>query len=162
MKSSFFLTIALLGLSLTLFTGCDRLKKPAVNEAEVNWLVGTWVVDRDETMQHFVDGAVARLGIDASGAKALITKKVASATVAKTIKPLDNLEFKFTEDLQYSKEAAGFGGDFVPYKITGRPASNQITISEGGETRTYIKEGKNIWYEEDILVGKIKIYLIKK
>ena len=159
MKLSFLLIPLLTTLALT---GCS---KPIFNnDANINWLLGTWVVDRDKTIQVFVDAAVTIKGEGFSDRVVIAgLKKGASTTIAGAIKSLDRYEFNFTED-EYSQQVIGLGlgGEGKPYSITDRPASNQITITEGGDSRTYTKEGERIWYEENFLIGKAKIYLRKK
>lgn len=153
-----------------LFTQVSCDKGGGKDILDTNWLVGTWIVDREVTTKTFVDGVVEKIGIDggdnlkdkilvAAGKKT--ASATASATVAAVIKPLDKFEFTFTET-EYSKQAVGFGGEGVPYTITSRPARNQITISEGGDSRTYTKDKNLIWYSQSIPGGNIKIFLKKK
>ncbi len=151
--------------TVLLLTSCDKLQPE--NPAEVNWLVGDWIVDREKTTGVFIDGAIAKLNLDPNSSSLTgklayaAGKKSAQSTVAKFLKPLDNLKFKFTET-EYSKEGVGLGGEGVPYEIIARPAPNQITIKEqDGDQRTYVQEGRNIWYQETTPVP-FKIYLIQE
>ncbi len=142
-----------LAISLLCLTGCDKL--PVSLGTNVNWLVGTWILDREKTLQALQDNTTD----DSSnpGLAGQIANFAIQATAEKAISPLENMKFVFTES-NYSEEVGGYGRGYS-YEILDRPSRNEIKIKdERGRIRTYTREGNSIWYN---LAGRqqLRVYL---
>lgn len=137
-------------------TGCEKITPIVDKLTNRNWLVGTWVLDREKTMAAFTQNnqkEVPMGGVAGEIAAAAIRKTVEAA-----ISPLDNATFIFT-DTEYSETFRGRTGKPKTYEIVSRPGPGQIkTLDSNKVVNIYNKDGEHIWYN---LRGndKIQIYL---
>ena len=143
---------ALLSLGMPVcFTGCDK-----VPFLQNNWLVGTWVLDREKTMEAFSRNNQKE--IPAGGAIGEIAAAAIRKSVETLITPLDDARFIFTST-EYIEQFAGNSAKPKTYEIVSRPGPGQIkTVDSNNVVNIYHKEGENIWY---YLRGnqQIQIYL---
>lgn len=148
-RSLFSLVLVASALSLT---GCEKLSIPLVQK---NWLVGSWVLDREKTVEAFSRNNQRETPVGG------IAGEIAAAAILKTvdamIKPMENVEFVFTED-EFIEKAAGYTKP-VTYQIVDRPAPGQIKILDSNDrVRVFHQEEEHIWY---LLGGKrqLQVYL---
>lgn len=134
------------------FTGCDKLPIPIVQK---NWLLGSWVLDREKTVEAFSRNNQRETPVGG------IAGEIAAAAILKTvdamIQPMENVEFVFTED-EFIEKAAGYTKP-VTYQIVERPAPDQIKILDSNDkVRVFHQEEEHIWY---LLGGKrqLQVYL---
>ena len=142
--------LLLLGMSL-LLTGCDKI--PLLQN---NWLVGTWVLDREKTMEAFTRNNQKE--VPAGGMVGELAAAAIKKSVEALISPLDNANFIFTST-EYIEQFAGNTAKPKTYEIVSRPGPNQIkTVDSNNVVNIYHKEDVNIWY---YLRGneQIQIYL---
>lgn len=135
-------------------TGCDRLPLPEA-EKEVNFLVGTWIVDRERTMEHLNETLV---GENAEGLASKIAAVAMQKTAEKLISPMDSIKYTFT-DTEYSEKVGSYDGRTTTYEIIARPGIDTIKTKDAkGVVNEYHKEGLNIWFN---LRGneKMRVYL---
>jgi hypothetical protein len=138
MKHISLLFLLFLGLPF-LFTGCDKI--PGLQK---NWLVGTWVLDQEKTMEAFTrnnqrDTPVG--GVAGELAAAAIRKSVEAL-----ISPMTNAKFIFTET-EYMEQFAGNTAKPKTYEIVSRPGPDQIkTLDSNNVVNIYHREGEHIWY----------------
>lgn len=137
----------------TLFiAGCDKLPLPV---AQKNWLLGSWVLDREKTVEAFSKNNQRETPVGG------IAGEIAASAILKTvdamIKPMENVEIVITED-EYIEQAAGYTKP-VSYQIVDRPAPDQIKILDSNDkVKIFHQDGEHIWY---LLAGKrqFQIYL---
>ncbi|MDF1814716.1 MAG: hypothetical protein P1V20_21095 [Verrucomicrobiales bacterium] len=136
-----------------LITGCDRL--PDIEtDTNRNFLLGTWIMDREKTMEALTESLI--------GERESLAGKMAAVAVQKTaeklITPFDNVKYTFTET-EYSEKVGNYDGQKKTYEIIARPGRNTIkTKDEDGIVNVYHLDGLNIWYHlRD--QQKLKIYL---
>ena len=125
-----------------LFASCEKMPSGAAGQR--NWLVGTWIMDREKTLEALQKNTI---GADAGGDT--VTGKLAVKALQKSmetlITPLDKVKYKFTET-EFTEEVGGYGTS-KSYQIVARPGPNQIqTKDEKGIINTYHLENQNIWY----------------
>ena len=145
----FLATVCLIALS-----SCDNLPLPDV-DTDRNFLVGTWIVDREKTMEVFGENMMGKAG---DGIAGKLAATAIQKTAEKLITPLDNVKYTFTET-EYSEKVAGYDGQTKTYEIIARPGPDVIkTKDEKGFVNQYHRDGLNIWYH---LRGQenLKIYL---
>jgi len=149
--SSLFLAAAAALFALSL-SSCDYL--PDVKETPPkNWLVGSWILDRERTMEEFTKNTV-----DAESVAGKIATAALQKTVEAVLTPMDKVKYTFTET-EYSEKAGSIDGKKRTYKIIGTPTNKQIkTQDDKGIINVYHQDGLNIWF---YLRGqeKLKIYL---
>ena len=122
---------------------------------QVNWLVGSWILDREKTVDALEKNTVGENSSTSLAGK-LATEAVKKSTET-LIAPLEKIQFKFTGS-EYSEQLGEYR-KLRAYEIIDRPAADQITIKDEKDTTiTYHLDGKNIWYN---LMGqeRLQIYL---
>ena len=122
-----------------LFTGCEKM-----TFLQGNWLIGTWVLDREKTMEAFSRNNQKEVpdgGLAGEIAAAAIKKSVEAM-----ITPLDKARFIFTET-EFIEQFAGNSAKPKTYEIVSRPGPNQIkTLDSNKVVNIYHKDGDFIWY----------------
>lgn len=141
------------GFGLVL-SGCDKLPL-SIAEEKPNFLLGTWILDREKTMEAFSENT---MGGKPEGIAGQLAAAALQKSAEKLIQPLDNVKYTFTET-QYSERIGKYEGKTKSYEIIARPSADVIkTRDEAGIVNVYHLDGLNVWYN---LRGqeKLKIYL---
>ena len=132
--------LSLLAVTILFFIGCDKLS-PAL---EGNWLVGTWVLDRETTMLAFSKNHQKET--PSGGLVGGIAAAAIRETVDALIKPMENIQLTFSSK-EITESAPGYQGEPKTYQIVERPGPNQIKILDSNDSvRIYHREGEKIWY----------------
>ena len=141
--SRFFLVIL---CSTFVFQGCDKIS----SILNPNWLVGTWVLDREKTVEYF--STHNQRETPAGGLAGELAAAAILKSVDAMIGSLENVKFVFTET------ECSEGGSMKTYEIVSREANSMKIVHSDNVVRVYHREGDNIWY---YLTGKEKfrIYL---
>ena len=124
------------------FASCEKL--PNLGGADRNWLVGTWILDREKTVAALQKNTIGEdAGGDSTAGK--IAMMAVQKSVETLISPLEKVKIRFTET-EVIEDVGGYGTSKT-YEIISRPGPNQIRIKdEKGIVNTYHLEDQNIWY----------------
>ncbi|MDF1752247.1 MAG: hypothetical protein P1U89_05650 [Verrucomicrobiales bacterium] len=144
----------LLLVSAFLLISCDKIPLPDTDR-NANFLVGTWIIDREKTMEALKSNMV---GEKVDGLAGQLAAVAIQKSAEKLITPMDNVKYTFTET-EYSEKVAGYDGQIKTYEVIARPDADTIkTKDEKGVVNEYHREGLNIWYN---IRGQknLKIYL---
>ena len=155
MKHNVLYWFPLIGAILSgLFMGCEKL--PNMQGAQKNWLVGTWILDREKTVAALQKNIIGEnAGGDTTAGK--IAMMAVQKSMETLITPLEKVKVRFTEK-DVTEDVGGYGSS-KSYEIIGRPGPNQIRIKDqNGVVNTYHLDNQNIWYN---LRGqeRLQIYL---
>lgn len=140
MKPKFIAFSLFVALAFSAMTGCEKIES-IINP---NWLIGTWVLDREKTMEAFSRNNQKETPTGG------FVGEIAAAAIRKTIEaaisPMENATFSFSET-EYVETFNGRIGEPKTYEIVSRPAKNQIkTVDSANIVNIYHKEGDHIWY----------------
>jgi len=135
------------------FTSCDLIPRALL---EGNWLVGSWVLDREKTLEAFSRNNQKETPI--GGVVGEIARSAIRNAVDSMMKPMENVTLVFTET-ELIETASGYSNKPKTYEIVARPDVNQIkTLDSNNDVRIYHREEPHIWFH---LNGneKFQIYL---
>ncbi len=153
MKPIFRFPLILLASAL-FFTSCDKIPRALL---EGNWLIGSWVLDREKTLEAFTRNNQKETPV--GGVVGEIAKTAIRNAVDSMMIPMENVTLVFTETELVEKTATGYSNKPKTYEIVSRPDVNQIkTLDSNDDVRIYHREEPHIWFH---LNGneKFQIYL---
>jgi hypothetical protein len=139
--------------SALILTSCDKLPRALV---EGNWLIGSWVLDREKTLEAF--SLNNQKETPAGGVVGELARTAIRNAVDSMMKPMENVTLVFTET-ELVEKASGYSNKPKTYEIVARPGVNQIKTLDSNDTvRIYHREEPHIWFH---LNGneKFQVYL---